>query len=321
MFIALVDGEVVNLDHRAPSAITPEDKWDLYNGKPLVLCRGCNGHAHIRLLSEEKPFMVFAHNAGYGEVCRALGYHTDESEHHYDLKSRLADAARKAGWSADMEVYGDHCRADVVATSPQTGRKRVLEAQISAIKAGDVVDRTERYIGQFGRVTWTHKGRRSWANRHPDVEALRVDDEGLATVVEGITTDTGGFDTAPPAPLEGVVPKVLTGRLRYLYEGSDRRGAFGYYVDLAAANLKESERRRPQQRSLTPPQGHYVEECARPPVKRDSSFVADWRRERVAGWGHEEWEGRARMARARRSAHGEDALDEIDLESLRRSGS
>ncbi len=37
-------------------------------------------------------------------------------------------------------------------------------------------------------------------------------------------------------------------------------------------------------------------------------------------WGPEDWAGRARMARARLSAHGLDALDDLDHEALARTG-
>ena len=229
MFTALVDNELVNLDPRIPDPVTAADKRGLHRGKPRVRCRGCSGPVHIRQLDDsDDPFMIFAHNPGYAEECRALGYHTDESAQHHDLKSRLAAAARMAGWKTEYEVYAEGCRADVVATHPTNQRRRVLEAQISPLNSRDANDRTERYIGSFGgRVTWTHRGHRSWANRSPDVEALRVDDQELKTVIVGVAVDQAGTN-APPTAIDTVIPRILNLQLRYIFVDT-----IGFYLDLA----------------------------------------------------------------------------------------
>ncbi|HEV2928405.1 MAG TPA: hypothetical protein VGW74_06920 [Propionibacteriaceae bacterium] len=271
MFKALVDGEEVNLDPNPETLgwVPLEDRRSLYAGKPIIRCRGCSGPAHMKLLRDDprRPFMVFAHNPGYGEACKALGYHTDESEEHHDLKSRLAAAARRAGWTADTEVYGERCRADVVATSPSGRSKWVLEAQLASIKLPDVIDRTGRYTNQFGAVTWVHSGHRRWANRHEDVQALRVAEEDLATVIGGVMLDAEAYIKAPPAPIADVVPNILTGKLRYIF-GAD----FGFYRDPAGGTGKPRQGiARP--RSSAVHRGDHVKECARPRPGQDGYDV------------------------------------------------
>lgn len=343
MFKAIVDKEKVDLDPRALDPLPPEEKRALHAGRPQVRCCGCGGRAHIRQLDDaDNPFMVFAHNPGEVELCRSLGYHTDESAEHNDLKSRLAAAARKAGWSAETEVYAERCRADVVATDPGSGRCRVLEAQLSFVTLRDVRSRTERYMEGFGgKVTWTHTKKRQWANRSKDVEALQVDDEQLAIVIAGVAIDQDGRN-APPTPVEQVVPQILTGQLRYVFDND-----FGFYIDLAASQGggggDQKNRRSP---APTLERGRAVRECDRlRPAPLDDAVrlrqvaealfhpetIAKSRaHDRDCDHGPKEtclaepdpadlqliWTGRARMARARHAAGV--ALDRVDQEAIRR---
>jgi hypothetical protein len=257
MITALVEGELTILDSKHPGGLSPADKRALHADPPAIRCAGCKGRAHIKnLVDGPDPFMIFAHNPGEAERCRALGYHTDESVEHGMLKSALAQAARDAGWSVDVEVFGNNCRADVLAVDPKTNASRVLEAQVSHITAADVHDRTQRYIDNFGgRVTWTHQGPRGWANRSKDVEALRVDDD-LSIVVDGVALDQTGL-RAPAQPIEAVIPRILRKELRYVFLES-----FGFYLDLAASS-GSTARRLSRQRISPHARGKYVQECER----------------------------------------------------------
>ena len=252
MFTATLVTETVDL-----RAVDRSESLRLYREKNVPWrCRGCQGTVHMRRQQDSPAttgLITFAHNPGEAEKCRALGFHTDESPEHHELKDRLAKAATQAGWDAELEVYGDGCRADVVV-SKKGASSRVLEAQLATLSERDAVERSERYLREFGQPTWTHTGSRPWSKR---VESLRVDDD-LSTVIDGVYVDQAGDQRADPAPLATVIPSILTGTMRYVfYDTSD--GTIGYFTPIGAP---PGTRRRNAKRQKV--RGEYVTECSRP---------------------------------------------------------
>ena len=252
MFTATLTGETVDLRD-----IDLDESMKLHQDRLMPWqCRGCGGRVHMRIHrddGDELALVTFAHNPGEAERCRELGFHTDESPEHHRLKDRLSTAAKSAGWSAELEVPGDRCRADVVVS--KKGATRVLEAQVSPLGERDALDRTDRYARCFGPPTWTHTRPRPWSRK---VESLRVDDD-LETVVDGVYLDQSGDVRAEPRPLADTVTDVLERRLRYVFFNTSA-GTIGHFVPTGvkerSARVKAKGRRRIR--------GVYVTECSRP---------------------------------------------------------
>lgn len=237
---ASLDGRIIDLrDERSGDRVAMHDDRSI----PWT-CRGCGGPMHLRYYDQGTdrdptrfryftdrtgPFLAFVHNAGEAERCRALGFHTDESIGHLDLKHKLACHAQTKGWTAETEVYhelpdGKRCRADVVITHP-TEPTRVLEAQLSPLGTEKAIERTHTYRAAFGRTLWTHTKQRPWSRRLP---SLRVDDEDLDTVVGGIYLDQGCVEPARPHDLGDALAVVLPPdqEMHWVFPGGDEWGGF-----------------------------------------------------------------------------------------------
>lgn len=192
-------------------------------------CEGCGGAMHLRALSITDPLpdeptelRIFAHNPGEGAKCKALGH--DESREHLQLKDHLARAARRAGWTAELEIQvSPECRADVLATNPVNGKTHVLEAQLATLSLSRAVERHSRYEAEFGTCTWTHTGSREWSSQ---VRSLQVARDDHGTVVGGVLIDLPEHIELDPTPLLDVVPGVLKQDLIYVWSGD-----WGTYVD------------------------------------------------------------------------------------------
>jgi hypothetical protein len=143
------------------ATVATDEVWaSIYKRRPLadLRCRSC-GHAMFAKVSKLR-LRHFAH-APRGPVC-AFG---KESEEHYALKSRLAAAARAAGWTAEIEALpgpGDvgGWKADVLAVAPNGSRRVALEAQVSPMPDG--LERVERYERDGIESLWVTPGDPAW---------------------------------------------------------------------------------------------------------------------------------------------------------------
>lgn len=256
MFTAVLLGDAVDLRQ-----IDRQESMKLHADREMPWkCRGCKGKVHMRLHrggDEEIELITFAHHPGEAELCRKLGFHTDESPEHHYLKDQLAKAAKNAGWDAELEVPGDGCRADVVV-SKKGASSRVLEAQISPLGEQAAIERSERYARSFGQPVWTHTRPRPWSKK---VESLRVDDE-MANVIDGIYVDQTGDIKADPHPVTEAIPSILNGRLRYIFFETDT-GTIGYYTPIGA-EASPRKRRRDARPKIETIRGSHVKECSKP---------------------------------------------------------
>lgn len=227
--------------------MTDGDWEELRREGPDLRCYGCGGRMHTRArdLTDPQPdepteLRIFAHNPGEGEKCKRLGW--DGSPDHDRLKGRLASAARRAGWSVELEVQpSEDCRSDVVATHPTSGKSHALEAQLATLNMHHALERHERYEREFGRCTWTHTGRREWASQVP---SLRVDASDHGTVVGGILVDLRENVEADPSPLSDVIPEILENRMLYVYDGD--WGTFVLRQAMSSGGGELPKRRRPR---------------------------------------------------------------------------
>ena len=94
--------------------------------------------------------------AGAHDAARADCPLTGETADPRLLKSAIAAAVREAGWHATLEATGPQgrWRADVLATSPDGGRRVAWEAQLARQHDDDTLARTKRYTGDGLEVVW-----------------------------------------------------------------------------------------------------------------------------------------------------------------------
>lgn len=121
----------------------------------------------------------FAHDAARAD-CPLI----EETAGHRLLKSAIAAAVREAGWHATLEVTGpqDRWRADVLATSPDGGRRVAWEAQLARQHDDDTLARTKRYAGDGVEVVW-------------------VFDRPVASTAPAVTVEVDQSDICVAAPL------------------------------------------------------------------------------------------------------------------------
>lgn len=247
--------------------VPAKERGELHAAGERWACRGCGGQVHMRRHPEmddrtrldvyddgRGPLITFAHNPYEAERCQALGYTVSETPEHETLKARLARTATNAGWSAELEVYGDGCRADVVVTRQR--EMRVLEAQVASLGVDVALARHELYVSQFGPTTWTHTKARPWSVQ---VESLQIDGMDLDTVVGGVYEDQEMEKKAEPAPIEQILPRVLAGELRYVY-WSTGSGDFGFFTPIGAPPARPPGRRL---RQAMVRRGESVADCDR----------------------------------------------------------
>lgn len=134
-----------------------------------------------------------------------------ESPAHTDLKGALCEAARSAGWSAQIEaILTDGSRADVLCES--RGRKVALEAQVSHQTPREYRSRASRYAATGIESFWFTPGTAPALKAGLPVLPVKNEDHAWTVV------DT--HDRAPSLhrmvihPLADVVADLLAGRLR-----------------------------------------------------------------------------------------------------------
>ncbi|GAA4522584.1 hypothetical protein GCM10023191_102040 [Actinoallomurus oryzae] len=129
-------------------------EWEnVYRTRPRIwlTCPECGHGVHAKLSPRRTRY--FAHDPGRSPDCQL----SVESADHHLLKLVLAEAIRRAGWSADLEVPAPDgaWRADVMATSPTSDEDRMAwEAQLSPITDDDIQMRTDRYAADDIDVCW-----------------------------------------------------------------------------------------------------------------------------------------------------------------------
>ncbi|MEU0094825.1 competence protein CoiA family protein [Kribbella sp. NPDC006257] len=155
--------------------------WDqVHKVRPRVAlrCPECDHGVHARVSS--LGMRHFAHDPGRPPHCAWL----NESLEHHQLKLALANAARSAGWLAELEVTGPDAnwRADVLATSPDQTRLIAWEAQLSPITDDDIRYRTARYEADGIEVCWVTPNSATWLGSVP---AIRIAEQAEVMVIDG----------------------------------------------------------------------------------------------------------------------------------------
>ncbi|MFD8533894.1 competence protein CoiA family protein [Streptosporangium canum] len=189
--------------------------WEsVYRTRPRIglTCPECGHGVHAKLSPRRTRY--FAHDPGRSPHCQLAV----ESADHHLLKLVLAEAIRRAGWSADLEVpaLDGSWRADVMATSVVDGRRMAWEAQLSPITDDDIQMRTDRYADDDIDVCWvSSRDRVPWLCTVPAVAVTPADPPTAAErwmVHDGLVKfdyDRGGWVQVDDVPLASFVQWVL----------------------------------------------------------------------------------------------------------------
>ncbi|MEU1127054.1 competence protein CoiA family protein [Streptomyces sp. NPDC005899] len=171
-----------------------------------LACPECGHEMHAKVSPLGLRF--FAH-APMAPTCTLA----EESMAHHLLKLELAQAARAAGWMAELEVSGPdgRWRADVLASTAKN-RRVALEAQLATITPVEIRARTERMGADGVRAYWfSDRTRIPWLGAVPSVRLTRQG-EGLVAV-EPMARFTGAYWAPEPSiPLSEFVGRALTSR-------------------------------------------------------------------------------------------------------------
>jgi competence protein CoiA len=143
--VAMLDGE------RLESFRSTAEEWTAlrasYRGRQLLMTCGSAGIPK----TSSRGIKFFAHKAK-GDCAIHVG--APESAEHLQTKALLAEAARRAGWTATVEYVGP--RGDWVADVliERGGTRIALEAQWSAQTADEFNARTARYVAAGIQCRW-----------------------------------------------------------------------------------------------------------------------------------------------------------------------
>ncbi|MFD1939628.1 MULTISPECIES: competence protein CoiA family protein [Nonomuraea] len=189
--------------------------WEsVYRTRPRIglTCPECGHDVHAKLSPRRTRY--FAHDPGRSPQCQLAV----ESADHHQLKLVLAEAIRRAGWSADLEVPAPDgsWRADVMATSVADGDRVAWEAQLSPITDDDIHMHTDRYADDNIDVCWvSSRDRIPWLCAVPAVAVTPADPPTAAErwmVHDGLVRfdyARGGWVQVDDVPLATVVRWVL----------------------------------------------------------------------------------------------------------------
>ncbi|MGW0670677.1 competence protein CoiA [Streptomyces sp. NPDC002746] len=156
----------------------------IHRTRPRVVmtCPECVHPLHAKVSPHGLRF--FAHDPG-SPTCALAG----ESMEHHLLKLELATAIRAAGHHAELEVRGPDgdWRADVMASTSDGTARMAWEAQLSAITAQEITERTARFAKDGVRVCWVATRLRPWVGAAPSIHALPpTGNEGQWSVLGGL---------------------------------------------------------------------------------------------------------------------------------------
>ena len=173
--------------------------WRARTGDRLR-CRGCHAPVHAKRI-EATGLRFFAHSRA-AQYCPSQG----ETERHLGLKGLFADAFRRAGWQADLEVAGDDWRADVLVRGPR-GQRVAVEVQLAALTLDAAQDRMRRHRVAGVTTLWVVTEKRPrWATQFSTV-LLDADDLVVDTVLLA-----GPQPVARPAPAHAATVHLLATR-------------------------------------------------------------------------------------------------------------
>lgn len=142
-------------------------------------CRGCGDGVQAKVSKLGRRF--FAHDAAVAD-CPVNG----ETPAHRLLKTALAGAIRRAGWTAELEVAGAGWRADVLATSPDGSRRIAWEAQLASTTAAELAERTATMRAELDGVCWVTDKDAPWLCHVPSARIAYEDDGRALRVVDGV---------------------------------------------------------------------------------------------------------------------------------------
>ncbi|MEU7826078.1 hypothetical protein [Catellatospora sp. NPDC049133] len=142
---------------------------EIHRRRPRVVlhCQQCAHQVHAKVSTGGLRY--FAHDPERDPHCPAA---RETMEHHL-LKLEPATAVRSTGWSAKLEATrpGAPWRADVPAISSDGTRTMAWEAQLSAITAEEVGERSGRLAAAGVPVCWVGVKPHRWMGGAPSIVA------------------------------------------------------------------------------------------------------------------------------------------------------
>lgn len=230
-----------------------------------------------------------------------------ESVEHLAIKGRLLSTINAVdGWTGEAEVWVQpkdrrHFVADVVARPDAAGRRPwTFEVQLSRQSRAWATERTADR-SDWGNVNWLTIEPQSWSL---DVPSLVIDP--AATAITGGIYEFGEYqDEFRPVPqmdIHAGIGTMLADRYRW--------------IETIGWVKPQPLRRGSRKAQPATVQGDPDDACEREPVEWEANGKERGRGHFSDDWGDADWEGRSRMAAARR--HSQMPLDWVDLEALRR---
>ena len=320
-------GEIINL-----STLSAEDLDRIHSAKKRQdvgidsVCKGC--HHPVHLVHHPCGSWYWRHNRGRPHDCSQVEFNHSESAEHHRGKLLIAQGLNGLqGWSVEPERHGSKGGTDVFVdvfaerTEDAVHALQVdtaFEVQLSPQSTGDFVART----ASIREVTGAQA---VWATPHAaslDSVCGLIVDGSAAMVVDRAYTHVDQEAALDPLALDRAVRGIWGGRRRYEFAQSgdiistDPRARPPWIVWTRGQGAPRTVARRvrptdvPIDRDCDRPEAlTSVTEIRRPATDSRSEYLTE-------GWTDAHWEGRSRMALARRYAGV--ALDGVDFEALRR---
>lgn len=211
--VAVLDGE------RLESFRLTADEWSslraTYRGRELLMTCGSAGIPK----TSSRGMRFFAHRP---KADCAIHVGAPESAEHLQTKALLAEAARRAGWTATVEYVGPSGDwvADVLIERGET--RIALEAQWSAQTTEEFEARTARYVAAGIQCRW-FLGPRNHERRLPGAYKISGSLDNLTMVLPGPLFEPGRY-----TPFAEAADVLMTGGIRAYAEVRVESWKVGY---------------------------------------------------------------------------------------------
>lgn len=179
----------------------------------MLICRGC-GHTMQAKVSS-LSYRFFAHDREQSS-CPSAG----ETAEHRELKRTIAEAARRQGHEAELEVAGKEpghpergWRTDVLVIS-SSGRRIAFEVQLASLTKAAGAERTRRMRASgIDEVIWVAIRHPAWYGSLPAVRLAKDEVQGHFVVSGAAAWDGKSWFQRPPFAFEELIADLASGSI------------------------------------------------------------------------------------------------------------